>query len=43
MIIDAILNVLSSLFATLLAPLEIINIGIDLVSSIPIVTSFIQV
>ena len=43
MIVDAILGVLCGLFATLLAPLEVINIGIDLISSIPIITSFIQV
>lgn len=43
MILDGILNILGFLFNALLSPLEIINIGIDVVSSIPIVTSFIQV
>lgn len=43
MIVDTLLNILASLFNILLAPLEIINIGIDVVSSIPIVASFIQV
>lgn len=43
MILDGILNILGLLFNILLAPLEFINIGIDVVSSIPIVTSFLQV
>ena len=43
MILDGILNILGVLFNILLAPLEVINIGIDIVSSVPIVASFIQV
>ena len=43
MIIDLILTLLSNVLGVLLAPLEVINIGIDLVSSIPVVSSFIQV
>ena len=43
MILDGILNILAVLFNILLAPLEVINIGIDVVSSFPIVASFIQV
>lgn len=43
MIIDAILNILAGVFSALLTPLEFINIGIDLISSIPVVSGFIQV
>lgn len=43
MILDAILNILAGFVSVLLAPLEVINIGIDLISSIPVVASFIQV
>lgn len=41
MILDAILTVLSNVFAILLSPLEVINMGVDLVSSIPVVANFI--
>lgn len=43
MIIDLILILLKGVLNILLAPLEVINIAIDLSSSIPIVASFIQV
>lgn len=43
MIIDAILYVLSGVLNILLAPMEVINIGVDLVSGIPVVVSFLQV
>lgn len=43
MIVDAILFVLSGVLNILLAPLEIINIGVDLVAGIPVVVSFLQV
>ena len=43
MILDAILLVLSNVFSVLLAPLEIINIGVDVASSIPVVSNFITV
>ena len=43
MIIDMFLTVLATVLNILLAPLEIINIGIDLVVSIPVVASFLQV
>lgn len=41
MILDAILTVLAGLFSILLAPLEVVNIGVDLVSSIPVVANFV--
>lgn len=41
MILDSILTVLSSLFSILLSPLELVNMSVDLVSSIPVVTNFI--
>lgn len=43
MIVDGILFVLSSLLNILLAPLEIINISVDFVSSIPFVAQFFQI
>lgn len=43
MILDGILSVLALLFNALLAPLEIINIGIDIVSSVPVVAGFVTV
>ena len=43
MIVDGILNILALLFTALLAPLEIINIGIDVVSSVPVVAGFVTV
>ena len=43
MIVDGILSVLALLFNALLAPLEIINIGIDIVSSVPVVAGFVTV
>lgn len=43
MILDMILTLLAGILNILLAPLEVINIAIDFASSIPIVTSFIQV
>lgn len=43
MIVDGILNILALLFTALLAPLEIINIGIDIVSSVPVVAGFVTV
>lgn len=43
MILDAILTLLSNLVNMLLAPLEVINIGIDLIASIPVVSGFLQV
>lgn len=41
MITDAILNFFSVLANTILSPLSIIDIGVDLVTSIPVVTKFI--
>ncbi len=41
MILDSILTVLSSLFSILLSPLEVVNMTVDLVSSIPVVANFI--
>ena len=43
MILDLILTLLANVLNIFLAPLEVINIGIDLVSSIPLITSFLQV
>lgn len=43
MIIDAILLVFQSFLEVLLAPLTVLNIVIDIVSSIPVVSSFINV
>lgn len=43
MIVDGILLVLQGVLSILLAPLEVINIGIDFVSSIPVVSSFLQI
>ena len=43
MIVDMILTVLATVLNILLAPLEAVNIGIDLVVSIPVVASFLQV
>lgn len=43
MILDAILNVLSSVFSFLLSPLDAISFVIDIGSSIGFVTNFIKV
>ena len=43
MIIDAFLGVLQVIVNILLAPLEVINIGIDLVSSIPVVANILSI
>lgn len=43
MIVDLILTLLANILSLFLAPLEVINIGIDIISSIPVVTSFLQV
>lgn len=42
MILDAILLVFQGFLNILLAPLAVINIGIDIIGSIPIVTQFLQ-
>ena len=43
MIIDMILIVLKGVLNILLLPLEVINVGIDFVASIPVVIEFLQV
>lgn len=43
MIVNAVLLILQGIINLLLAPLELVNIGIDFVSSIPIVTEFLQI
>ena len=43
MIVDGILLVFQGLVNLILAPLSVINIGVDLVSSIPYVTPFLQI
>lgn len=43
MIVDGILGVLSVVFSVILSPLEIINVGVDVISSIPVVSNFITV
>lgn len=43
MIVDGILSVLSVVFSVILSPLEIINVGVDVISSIPVVSNFIAV
>ena len=43
MIVDGILLVFQGLVNLILAPLSVINIGVDLVSSIPYVTQFLQI
>lgn len=43
MIIDGFINILSIIISALLSPLEIINISIDYLSSLTVVSSFIQV
>lgn len=42
MILDLILLVLQGVLNIILAPLTVLNIGIDFISSIPVVTSFLQ-
>ena len=42
MIIDLILLVLQGVLNIILAPLTVLNITIDFISSIPVITSFIQ-
>lgn len=43
MIIDLILLLVKGILAIILSPLTIINIGVDLIASIPIVVSFLQI
>lgn len=43
MILDGILLVLQGVLNIILAPLTVLNIGIDFISSIPIVTQFLQI
>lgn len=43
MLTDAVLLVLQAVANIILAPLSIVNIGVDLVSSIPYVAQFLQV
>lgn len=43
MILDGILLVLQGIVEILLSPLTVINIGIDLVASIPAITEFMQI
>ena len=43
MILDLILTLIANILSIFLAPLEVINIGIDVISSIPVVVSFLQV
>lgn len=43
MVIDGILLVFQGFLNILLAPLSVVNIGVDLVSSIPYVSQFLQV
>lgn len=43
MILDGILFVLKGILEILLAPLTVINIGVDFIASIPVITQFIQV
>ena len=43
MITDGILIVLQGILNILLAPLTVLNIGIDFLGSIPVITEFIQI
>lgn len=43
MIVDMILLVLQGILNILLAPLTVLNIGIDFIASIPVITEFIQI
>lgn len=43
MIVDGILAVFYGILNVLLAPLAVVNIAVDFVSSIPVFTSFVQV
>lgn len=43
MLTDAVLLVLQAVANIILAPLSVVNIGVDLVSSIPYVAQFLQV
>lgn len=43
MITNAILLVFQGVLNIILAPLAVINIGIDLIASVPVITSFINV
>lgn len=43
MLTDAILLVLQGVANIILAPLSVVNVGVDLVSSIPYVSQFLQV
>ncbi len=43
MIIDLIFGVVAGVLNIVLAPFEIVNIGIDIVSSIPVVEDFVRV
>lgn len=43
MILDAILLLIQGIVNVLLAPLELVNIGVDLVASIPVIGDFLNV
>ena len=43
MIVDMILLVLQGILNILLSPLTVLNVGIDFIGSIPVVTEFIQI
>lgn len=43
MITDGILLVLQGILIVLLSPLAVLNIGIDFLTSIPVITEFIQI
>lgn len=43
MIVDGILLIVQGILNVLLSPLTVINVGVDFVSSIPIVTEFLQI
>lgn len=43
MIVDAILLLIQGIVNVLLSPLELVNIGVDLVASIPVIGDFLNV
>ena len=43
MIVDMILLVLQGVLEVLLLPLTVINIGVDFIASIPVITEFLQI
>ncbi len=43
MIVDLILTLLAGVLKALLTPLEVFNVAVDLVSSMPVVVSFLQI